>query len=320
LRHATVHGADKTAPAGRVALSIASSAEASRGAALMAMLQDGFSRRRNGQDVNWLNANKAEGGRTSGRGGEGGRGVSSARAVAGGSDGRALGDGASDGGAVQEARARGSVGGPVGLRKGSCAVLDRARGGSAGDHVDDERVAMGMLQEGMPSSWNAGGWRKGGGGGAPAGLLTGAGARGVSGLIMNGSTDAASLEAELQARIVVLAESGVDTSNDEELARALQAMLDREYEEELSLRLCQQLEQEEQDRVVAMRLEREAGLSGHPSLGNANGRFGALRLGGPEAEVPSRRPCQVEQDRLMAMRMEEEEEAWLQHAAASRHG
>ena len=32
---------------------------------------------------------------------------------------------------------------------------------------------------------------------------------------------------------------GVDTSNDEELARALQAMLDDEYREELSIRLCE---------------------------------------------------------------------------------
>jgi len=42
----------------------------------------------------------------------------------------------------------------------------------------------------------------------------------------------------LKARIEVLARQGVDTSNDEELARALQEMLDREYQEELSLSLC----------------------------------------------------------------------------------
>ncbi len=55
---------------------------------------------------------------------------------------------------------------------------------------------------------------------------------GARGLIVNGdSVEAASLETELQARIVVLAARGVDTSNDEELVRALQAMLDQEYEE-----------------------------------------------------------------------------------------
>lgn len=178
---------------------------------------------------------------------------------------------------------------------------------------------MAMLREGMPSSWNAGGRKGGSGAGAPAGLLTGAGARGLGALILNGPMDAASLEAELQARIVVLAERGVDTSNDAELARALQAMLDREYEEELSLRLCQQLEQEEQDRVVAMRLEREGQLSGNNSHGNASNssRFDAQRWGVAEAEGRGR--SQVEQDRLMAMRIEEEDEAWLQHAANSRY-
>jgi hypothetical protein len=59
---------------------------------------------------------------------------------------------------------------------------------------------------------------------------------GARGLIVNGdSVEAASLETELQARIVVLAARGVDTSNDEELVRELRAMLDQEYEEELSL-------------------------------------------------------------------------------------
>jgi len=86
---------------------------------------------------------------------------------------------------------------------------------------------------------------------------------GPGGLIANGDVDAASLETELQARIVVLAARGVDTSNDEELARALQAMLDHEYEEELSLCPCMQSEQEEQDRVVAMSLEREGEPSGY---------------------------------------------------------
>ena len=51
-------------------------------------------------------------------------------------------------------------------------------------------------------------------------------------------TDGDSLEAELEERIDLLAQQGVDTSNDEELALALQEMLDREYHEELSLRLC----------------------------------------------------------------------------------
>jgi hypothetical protein len=63
---------------------------------------------------------------------------------------------------------------------------------------------------------------------------------------------------------------------DEELARALQAMLDQEYEEELSLCLCEQLEQEEQDRVMALRLEREGQPSGY-SPGNIN-NSGAARF------------------------------------------
>ena len=132
---------------------------------------------------------------------------------------------------------------------------------------------------------------------------------GAGGFIANGdSVDAASLESELQARIVVLAARGVDTSNDEQLARALQEMLDQEYEEELSLCLCEQLEQEEQDRVVAMRLEREGQPIGY-SPGNIN-NYGAARFG--KAHVAAVLSSQVEQDRKIAMQMEQEEAAQLQ--------
>ena len=261
-----VHGASASnaAPAGRVALSVASAAEASRGAALMAMLQDGFSRRRNGQDVNWLNANTAAGRRASRRGEE--RGLGTTREAGG----RALGNGASE-----SCHLLGELPGKGGRGKegGAGAALAHARGGASGTRMDDGRVAMEMLHEGMPASWSAGRGCKAGGGWGAGGRLIG----GPGGLIANGDVDAASLETELQARIVVLAARGVDTSNDEELARALQAMLDHEYEEELSLCPCMQSEQEEQDRVVAMSLEREGEPSGYSPV-HINDH-GAARVG-----------------------------------------
>ena len=197
------------------------------------MLQDGFNRRRNGQDVDWLYANTAAGRRASGRGEERGVGSSSIRVLE--APPRAW---------ARAAPAPPSL--PLPTLQGSStkgwqdseAPFPRALPPAppSPEHALVVRVAMEMIQEGMPASCSVGRGCKGGGGwgaGGAAGWRLMGGARG---LIVNGdSVEAASLETELQARIVVLAARGVDTSNDEELVRELRAMLDQEYEEELSL-------------------------------------------------------------------------------------
>lgn len=146
-------GGDAKGCKGRVSLSVASAKESTKGGALMAMLQSGFNRRLNGQDVSFLSK-------------------------------------AANGAITRSLR--------------PCA---RTSAGAAG-------LQVALLSEGA-------------------------------------------LENELFRRIIVLAQAGVVTSNDQELARALQDMLDREVEEEASLRVCRQLEQEDADRLVALRLNTE---------------------------------------------------------------
>ena len=68
----------------------ASSTEAAKGAVLMAMLQDGFNRRRNGQEVTWLRKQRQGGGATSSCGHVRTCGAQQQRAPAGGPSLRAL--------------------------------------------------------------------------------------------------------------------------------------------------------------------------------------------------------------------------------------
>ena len=118
------------------------------------------------------------------------------------------------------------------------------------------------------------------------------------------------LEQELCQRISLLAQAGVDTSNDQELARALQDMLDREVEEEATLRVCRQLEQEDADRLVALRLNEEE------QVRQKDDRFFAMRLhqnthhgefgGGTGAIGSMECMSEEEQDRAYAMRLQQE--------------
>jgi hypothetical protein len=102
-----------------------------------------------------------------------------------GAGGRALGNGASE-----SCHLLGELPGKGGRgREGwAGAALAHARGGASSTRMDDGRVAMEMIQEGMPASGSAGRGCKGGGGWGAGGAAGGRLMGGAGGLIANGDS------------------------------------------------------------------------------------------------------------------------------------
>jgi len=126
----------------------------------------------------------------------------------------------------------------------------------------------------------------------------------------------AEMEEELAHRVQQLASLGVDTADDEKLAIALQAMLDAEAKHEESVAFAQRLQQEEEDEELARRLQQEGGIYGGSYESNQTRQDATLarRLEQEGAAFGSqrgvsRRMDQAAEDEALARRLEQEDEA-----------